>query len=209
MKQWIMEIIKERKQAWGIALAIGLLFAFLGKACHREEIVIQQITVNAPQAMHEAFEKTIVELEFDDRYELEFTNSKEANFTVTTKKVDSKELIAYSPMIAVINSDTELYNRYIKEEICVLSDTEPNAYDLDFQKIIKDITENPDSKYKVYYPDETVCDQSVLYAFLLCNANDGYYPSEGVNMVETKEIVNAFLRSKKTEPISLEAVYKI
>lgn len=203
------ERLKEQALPWGIGLIIGLVLALLGKLCTAEEVVLKQITVNAPQAMHEAFEQTLVDVKLDDEYEIKFTNSKDANFTVTNRKNDSNELIAYSPVIAVFNEDEALYQTYIEKEIFVPSDTEPEAYDFDFQKIMKDIIENPNSIYKVYYPDETMCNWSVFYTFLLYIANDGCYPSDGTNMAETKEVVNAFLQSKNTESISIEAIDKI
>lgn len=201
--------INDRMKLWALAIVIALLFSFLGKACSAEEAVREQITVNAPQAMQSAFEAALEDLELDDKYEIKFTNSEDANFTVTNQKSESNELIAYSPVIAVFNEDDELYQSYIEKEIFVPSDTEPEAYDFDFKKVMLDIIENPDSIYKVYYPDETMCDWSVFYAFLLYTANDGCYPTDGTNMTETKEIVDAFLQNKKTESISISAIDKI
>lgn len=200
--------MKERIKFWAIAVVIGLAFALLGKACSNEKEVTQAITVNAPQAMHVAFEETLKDVKLHKKYSIEFTNSKDANFTVTNQKSSSSELIAYSPVVAVFNEDEELYQSYIEKEIFIPSDTEPEAYDFDFKKIMTDIIENPNSMYKVYYPDETMCDWSVFYAFLLYTANDGCYPSNGANMTETKQVVDEFLQSKSTEPISREGVDK-
>lgn len=201
--------MRQRIKIWGAAIAIGLAFAFWGNSCSAQNAGVQQIAVNAPQAMHVAFEKTFEDLKLDDEYGIKFIDGKESNLTVTNQKSSSSELIAYSPVVAVFNKDDELYQSYIEKEIFVPSDTESEAYDLDFKKIMTDIIENPDSMYKVYYPDETMCDWSVFYAFLLYTANDGCYPSSGTNMAETRQIVNAFMQSKNTEPISRGTVERM
>jgi len=203
------ERTKIKLQLWGVAVVIGLILAWLGNIFSVEEKVLQTITVNAPQAMHEAFEATLKELELDEEYEIKFTSSKDANFVVTNQKNDSNELIAYSPVIAVFKEDDAQDNTYLKEGIFVKSETEPEQHDFDLKKVMIDIIENPDSVYKVYYPDESMCNWSVFYAFLLYTANDGYYPSDGTNMVETKQVVDAFLESKNTESITLEGLDKI
>lgn len=200
--------MKLRIKLWALAVVIALILAQCDRIQNTPEVELETINVNVPVAMQSAFEQTLADTELNEKYEIHFTN-KEANFTVTTQKSDSSEVIAYSPVVAVFNEDEELYQSYIEKEIFVPSETEPEAYDFDFQKIMKDIIENPKSEYKVYYPDNSVCDWNVFYAFLLYSANDGCYPSEGTNMEETKERVEAFLESKNTEAISRESLNKI
>ena len=201
--------IMKRLPAWALAVAVSFVLSLFGRGCSVEEVIREQITVNAPQAMHQAFEETLKDVKLDDKYEIKFTNSENANFTVTTKRSSSNEMIAYSPVVAVFNNDEELYENLVKNKIFVESETEPEEYDFDLKEVMLDIIENPNSIYKVYYPDETICDWSVFYAFLLYSANDGCYPSEGTNMEETREIVDAFLECKNTEAISREAADKI
>lgn len=201
--------IRQRLPAWVLAVVLALVFSIFGKACSKEEVIREQITVNAPQAMHEAFEVTLRALKLEDKYEIKFTNSENANFTVTTQKSNSNEMIAYSPVVAVFNEDEELFENLIKNKIFVKSETESDKYDFDLKTVMLDIIKNPNSLYKVYYPDETICDWSVFYAFLLYSANDGCYPSEGTNMIETREIVDAFLESKRTEAFSRDSIDKI
>lgn len=200
--------MKSRLKFWGIAIVVGLIILLLGQCGKKETTPKETIMVNAPQAMHTAFEGTLEDLKLDDTYEIKFT-SKESNFAVTTQQSDSNELIAYSPLIAVFNEDEEMYESYIEKEIFVPSDTEPEEYDFDFKKIMEDIIENPNSIYKVYYPDSSICNASVFYTFLLYTANDGCYPSDGANMEETKQLVDAFLQSNNTEPIGTETLDKI
>ena len=54
---------------WLAGALLGLLFALLGKAITAEEVVLEPITVNAPMAMHEAFETTFSNLKLDKKYE--------------------------------------------------------------------------------------------------------------------------------------------
>ena len=200
--------MKMRIKLWAWAIVLALILAWCG-SCVPKDIERKQITVNAPQAMHTAFEETLNESKLKDEYEIKFTNSENANFTVTTQKTENSELIAYSPVVAVFNLDEEQYNSYIEQGIFVPSETEADAYDFDFWKIMCDIVENPDSIYKVYYPDSSIGDWNVFYTFLLYTANNECYPSEGANMAETKELVEAFLNSKNTEAISTDSLEKI
>ena len=201
--------MKSRLRMWGMVTAVSLILLLLGRCVQGgEAIPTETIYLNVPQAMHQAFKVTLEDLKLDETYELKFTN-KEANFTVTTQKDDSNELIAFSPLVSVFNSDEEMYESYIQEGIFIPSDTEPEQYDFDFQKIMKDIIENEKSIYKVYYPDSSICNPSVFYTFLLYTANDECYPTDGENMAETTELVEAFLQSKNSEPIGLEALDKI
>jgi len=201
--------MKSRIKVWVIALAIALGLAQVAKIQEAKNIEPEEITINAPKAMHESFTITLEALKLDKKYELKFTNSESVNFSVTTKKSNTNELIAYSPIVAVFNPDEELYETYIKQGIFVPSETEKDAYDFDFQKVMKDIINNPNSTYKVYYPDSSFGDWNVFYTFLLYTANGECYPSEGTNMAQTKELVDVFLNSKNTESIGTEALDKI
>ena len=200
--------MKERIKLWALALVIAFVLAQYGGIQNTPEVELETINVNVPVAMQSAFEQTLVDTELNQRYRINFTN-KQANFTVTTYKSDNNEVIAYSPIVAVFNEDEELYQNYIEKGIFVPSDIEPEEYDFDFQKIMKDIIENPNSEYKVYYPDSSVCDWNVFYAFLLYSANDGCYPSDGTNMEETQAKVDVFLQSKNTQAISREFLNKV
>ena len=66
MKQHTEQIL-----LWGCATLMALIFALFGKACSAEEVIIEQITIKAPQAMHQAFEETLVDLKIDDKYEID------------------------------------------------------------------------------------------------------------------------------------------
>lgn len=200
--------MKSRIKIWALLTVIALFFVQCGKSQTAKNVEPEQISANVPLAMQSSFERTLADTELDEKYEIKFT-SKEANFTITTQKSDINEFIAYSPVVAVFNEDEELYQTYIEDEIFVPSDTEPEAYDFDFKKIMKDIIGNSDSSYKVYYPNSSICDWNVFYTFLLYTANDGCYPSEGTNMEQTKELVDAFLQSKNTEQIGRESLNKM
>ena len=201
--------MKKRVKCWAIAIGLSFLWIQCDKWRDAENVELEPITVNAPKAMHEAFEATFEELKLDKKYRIEFTESEDANFTVTTQESEGGEEIAYSPIIAVFNNDKELFQSYIDKEIFVPSDTEKAAYDFDFQKIMMDIIENPNSSYKVYYPDSNMGNESVFYSFLIYTANGGFYPKDDTNMKEIKQQVEKFLNSKNTEKITSKTLDKI
>lgn len=202
-------MVKKRIKFWAVAIVLGFVLVWGGNCYAKRNVERSTITVNAPQAMQEAFIKTLKMTKLNEKYEIKFTDSEDANFTVTTQKGKNGQLIAYSPIIAVFNPDEELYQSYIDNGVFIQSETEYGAYDFDFEKIMDDIIKNPNSNYKIYYPDSSIGDKNTFYDFLLYTANGGSYPKIGINMAETKEKVNTFLQCKNVETISESTIDKI
>lgn len=202
--------IKEKYKFWGAGIAIAIFFVFISSLFSEPDLSNQTpISINAPESMHSAFEETLSELKVDDKYRLEFTNDANANFVVSEGSNAQGELIAFSPFVAVFNSDKKLYDQMVKDEIFVPSEVDTNWDDFDFKKIMDQILSTSGSNIKVYYPAKDSDYWDEFYSFLLFTANDGYYPKVGTNMEETQKYVEDFLNSKNAEPISKSSLKRI
>ncbi len=204
------QLLKRKYRYWALGIAVAMLFMFISNIFKEPEPVEQStITINAPESMHSAFQRILTKLEIDDQYILEFTNNPNANFVVTEGTNGNGELIAYSPFVAVFNSDEDLYNKMVEDEIFVTSQVDSGWDDFDFKKIMDQIISSSNSDFKVYYPAQNSAYWEEFYSFLLFTANDGYYPKPGNNMEETQKVVEAFLNSKNAEPISSDSLKRI
>lgn len=181
----------------------GIVIAFICILIHnffapKEYPNRQTITVNAPENMQEALKDTISSLKEDKNYLLEFTDSKSANFTVTEGADGSGKLIAFSPFVAVFNSDEDLYSDCVNNQIFVESDLNSNYTDFDFKKIIDACLSKSGSDLKIYCPSKDSVYWEEFYNFLLFTVNDGYYPKKE-NMSECIKKVDSFLSTKNIE----------
>lgn len=201
---------KEKYKFWAIGIVIGIVLIFINGLFSKPDLSNRSvITVNAPESMHSAFESTLSELKEDEQYRLEFTNDSNANFVVSEGANAHGELIAFSPFVAVFNSDDELYDQMVRNEIFIPSEVDSDWDDFDFKKIMDQILSTSGSNIKVYYPAKDSDYWDEFYSFLLFTANDGYYPKAGVNMEETQKYVEDFLNSKNAEPISKSSLKRI
>lgn len=202
--------IKEKYKFWGIGIVICLIFMCISKLSSKPDPNdLKTISVNAPKSMHSAFEQTLKALKVDDEYRIEFTDDASANFVVNEGLKADGKLIAFSPFIAVFNSDENLYDKMVEEEIFVPSESDSNFEDFDFKKIMEQTLSSSGSNFKVYYPAKNSDSWEEFYSFLLFTANDGYYPKPGINMEETQKYVEDFLNSKNIEPITANSLERI
>lgn len=203
-------LFKQKYKFWAIGIVIAMVFTFISnipKAPDPAERTI--ITINAPENMQSGFQKTLEKLKVDKQYDLQYTNAPDANFVVTEGSNANGELIAYSPFVAVFNSDDKLYDKLVKEEIFVPSEVDSNWEDFDFKKIMDQSLSSDGCNFKIYYPSKDSDYWDEFYNFLLFTANDGYYPKDGVNMEETVKTVEDFLRCKNVEPVSSSSLKRI
>ena len=140
---------------------------------------------------------------------MQYTDNPNANFTVSEGSNANGELIAYSPFVAVFNSDEKLYDNLVKEEIFVPSKVDSDWDDFDFKKIMDQSLSTDGSSFKIYYPSQDSDYWDEFYNFLLFTANDGYYPKAGTNMEETVKTVEEFLSCKNVEPVSSNSLKRI
>lgn len=203
--------LKQKYKFWALGIAVAMVFMLISNIFKAPDLSNQvTITVNAPENMHSAFELTLSRLKMEKDYRVQFTNdSTTANFVVTEGSNASGELIAYSPFVAVFNSDEDLYEKMVNEEIFVPSQVDSDWDDFDFKKIMDQILSTSGSNIKVYYPSKDSAYWDEFYSFLLFTANDGYYPKEGSNMERVQKVVDDFLSSKNAEPISSASLKRI
>ena len=195
---------KERISIWCIATVIALLFLWISSCTSKDENPNRTtILMYAPETMVEAFQGTFEVLKLDKDYIIEGTDDiNEANFIVREGMNKEGKLFAYSPIVAVFNSDTEYMNSLIEKEIFVTSELETDEYDFDFNKIIQQILTGKECEFKVYYPSKDSDSWDEFYSFMLFTVNDGYYPNTGEEMEQAKKVVEEFFNSKNAEPFN-------
>lgn len=197
-----MSFAKQKYKFWALGIVVGVLMILIQSIFAKPDATNRTvITVNAPEAMHIALESTLKNTKLDRKYLLEFTNSSDANFVVTEGANATGELIAYSPIIAVFNSDKDLYQQYCDQEVFVQSNLNDDYTDFDFKKIIDNIASGQ-SDLKVYYPAKNSTCWDEFYSFLLFTVNDGYYPKTTTDTAEASKKIEQFLSSKNTEAIN-------
>lgn len=205
-----MTLVKQKYRFWIVGIIIALIFTFIGNIFKTPEPVEQTvITVNAPENMQSGFQKTLEKLKLDKQYVLQYTDAPDANFVVTEGSNGNGELIAYSPFVAVFNSDEKLYDKLVKDEIFVPSEVDSDWDDFDFKKIMDQSLSSDACNLKIYYPSKDSDYWDEFYNFLLFTANDGYYPKDGTNMEETVKKVENFLDCKNLEPVSFNSLKRI
>ncbi len=205
-----MALIKQKYRFWVIGIIIAMIFTVISNISKAPEPAERTvITINAPENMQSGFQKTLEKLKVEKQYELQYTDNPNANFTVSEGSNANGELIAYSPFVAVFNSDEKLYDNLVKEEIFVPSKVDSDWDDFDFKKIMDQSLSTDGSSFKIYYPSQDSDYWDEFYNFLLFTANDGYYPKAGTNMEETVKTVEEFLSCKNVEPVSSNSLKRI
>lgn len=205
-----MSFVKEKYKFWALGIAVGIVLLFIQNVFlvpKAERQNRKEILVNAPENMQAALEQTLKDVRLDDDYVLKFTDSKQANFTVNQGLNAKGELIAYSPFVAVFNSDKDFQKGLKSQEIFVKSEVDSNEFDFDFKKVMDTIVQG-ESSFKVYYPAKDSVYWDEFYSFLLFTVNGGYYPKNGTNMEEAVNTVEKFLNSKNAEPINEQALIR-
>ena len=193
---------KVRLTRWMMAIGVAFILIMLSnKFSDNPNKTI--ILVNAPKSIVQALENTLEYLDMHKDYKIIYTeDSENANFVVKQGLGKDGKLIAYSPIIAVFNSDEELQKRLIDENIFVSSEVKPDEYDFDFKKIIDQIVGNKSCEFKIYYPSKNSDTWEEFYHFLLFTVNDGYYPKSAEEIENANQTIKAFLNSKNAEPIN-------
>jgi hypothetical protein len=161
--------------------------------------------VKCPECMRTAIEEIFSKSKLKKTYNLIFTeNTEEANFVVSEgASSQSNELIAYSPIIAIFNSDEEYYNSLIDEEYFVQSQSSnEDVYDLNFKKIMDEIIDNGTSDFKIYCPNKSSGMWDEFYYFLIITENDGIYPNNQTLLRSIKARVNTFLESNNVGDVN-------
>lgn len=205
-----MRFVKEKYKFWALGIAVGIVLLiinniFLIPKTERQNRT--EILVNAPDQMHEALTQTLKDVRLDDEYVLKFTDSAQANFTVNQGLNAKGEIIAYSPFVAVFNSDKDYIKDLKSQEIFIKSEVDSEEFDFDFKKVIDQIIQGK-TNFKVYYPAQNSVYWKEFYSFLLFTVNDGYYPKSGTSMENAVEAVEKFLNSKNAEPINEQALIR-
>lgn len=207
-----MKFNKWRYISWGIALGVSAVFLIISFAVDYSKTSDSRkttILVNAPDMMMSAFEKNFEELKLDKDYIIQYTkDTTKANFVVNEgiENTDG-ELIAYSPIVSVFNSDEDLKEELVKKEILVTSEISPDYVDLDFNKMINEIISNSKSEYRIYYPSKQSNKWEEFYNFLLFTVNGGYYPNEQ-ELENCNKTIEAFLNSKNTIQFTMKDLDK-
>lgn len=202
---------------WGSGLGVAIIFviiSFIISSVNNGEILKKTILINAPENMVGAFESAFEVLELDEDYKIEYTEDiSKANFIVKEGIENQEgELIAYSPIIGVINADEKFKEKLIETgtlvESNLYSENEVTQYDLNFKKIIDEILSEKGSNFKIYYPGKETDTWNEFYHYLLFAVNDGIYPKTDEEHKKANEIINAFVNSKNAIAISDNALEK-
>ena len=202
-----MRLVKEKYKFWALGIAVGVLFLIINNIFFIPKERLEnrtEILVNAPDQMHDALTQTLEDVRLDDDYVLKFTDSKQANFTVNQGLNAKGEIIAYSPFVAVFNSDKDYIKELKAQEIFVESKVDSDEYDFDFKKVLDQILQG-ETSFKIYHPAQDSVYWEEFYSFLLFTVNDGYYPKNGKDMEEAVKVVDKFLESKNAEAINEQA----
>ena len=193
------EVSKKRILGWIVAVVIAVVFMLLSDWFTPTERTT--ILVKAPDTMVTAFENTFEKLGLNKDYAIEVTDDvTKANFIVREGMNKEGKLIAYSPIIAVQNADTEYKESLREKKILVTSEVDSEYEDFDFYKVIQEALSETGTEFKVYYPSKDSDSWEEFYNFMLFTVNDGYYPGTVEEMRHAVQITNEFLNSKYAEP---------
>lgn len=215
------KVIKNRILIWGLAVLIAAVFLVIPKE-KIEKSAPTTIFVKAPESMISAFQNTFDLIKLDKEYVIEATDDvTKANFVVQEGMNKDGELIAYSPIVAVFNADTEYINNLTKNGYFVTSEVDSNYEDFDFNKVIREaigefefktkssyilakkgIISRNNIEFKVYHPSKDSDSWEEFYNFMLFTVNDGYYPNTVEEMEQAKQTIEKFLNSKYAEPFN-------
>lgn len=197
---------KKRILTWAIVVGISVILLLISNLISEWTYVNPNPTtifVNAPETMVTAFENTFKKLGLNKDYVIETTDDvAKANFVVEEGMNGEGKLIAYSPIVAVFNSDSQYKNSLKEKEIFVKSEIAPDYEDFDFNKVIQEAISENGCDFKIYYPSKNSGSWDEFYSFMLFTVNDGYYPITDEEMERTKKIVEKFLNSKYAEPFN-------
>lgn len=207
--------LREKYHYWIIGVTLAAIFLIIGngaKSDDKEKIPDSEkttITANVPEDMKDIFTSIFNEHKFDKQYILKFTNTSNANFTVT-QGLDRNggELFAYTPFLAVIDDDSDFKDALKQEAYLVESVSASDAHDLDFKKLMEEASK-PESEFNVYYPREDSIYWDEFYAFLLITANNGVYPKNDIDLKNAEKFVNTFLSSNNAIPMSRTEIKQI
>lgn len=189
---------KNRIKIWFIAIGVAFLFMLIADWT-AENPNKTTILVKAPDTMLTAFRDTFEKLKLDKDYSIEATEDiTKANFVVREGMNKEGKLLAYSPIVAVFNRNSE-YKESLSEEGYFVTST-INSYDedFDFNKVIQEALSGK-CKFKIYYPSKDSDSWEEFYHFMLFTVNDGYYPGTVEEMKKASQITNNFLNSKYAE----------
>lgn len=205
MKVWTKRII-----AWILGVIVAVVFVAVDKNINNEKA---SITVNAPANMKMAFDKARVDAGLKSDYELVMTDSNTANIVVSSGKADDPEYIkfAFSPFVIGYDSAADKYYKQLrKSNVLTPSEFNNNLYEIDFLKVIDEVTEEGKwsnlgvsdlNTIKVFYPSKDSYYWHDFYDFMLVTVNGGKYPEEA-ELKSAKEAVQRFLNSSYTEAVT-------
>lgn len=192
---------------WIAGIVVALLFILISNWTI-EKPVPNTILVKAPEPMVEAFQKTFDRIKFDKEYEIEITEDvNKANFVVA-EGVEDGELLAYSPIVAIFNSEEDYLKSLTEKGYFVTSDIDSDYEDFDFNKVVEEAISG-NCEFKIYYPSKDSDTWDEFYNFMIYTVNDGYYPNAIEDMEHSKEVIEKFLNSKYAEPLNIDTVERI
>lgn len=202
---------KSRILTWIASVGVAMLFLLISSctAAQPENPNRTTIMIKAPDAMVTAFQKAFDRLGWSEEYIVEATNDiNKANFVVWEGMNQKGELIAYSPIVAVFNSDGD-YNESLTEKgVFVKSELNESYEDFDFYKVIQEAISETECEFKIYYPSKDSNSWDEFYSFMLFTVNDGYYPGTDREMEDAKHVVEKFLNSKYAEPFNNNTIQR-
>lgn len=198
---------RNRFLMWIAGIVVALLFILISNWTV-EKPVPNTIFVKAPEPMVEAFQKTFKKLKFDEEYSIELTeDANKANFIVA-EGIEDGELLAYSPIVAIFNSEKDYLKSLTEKGYFVTSDVDSNYEDFDFNKVVEEAISG-NCEFKIYYPSKDSDTWDEFYNFMIYTVNDGYYPNAIEDMEQSKKVIEKFLNSKYTEPLNIDTVERI
>lgn len=197
---------KNRFITWLVAVGVAVVLLLISN-CTQVNPNRTTILVKAPAPMVTAFQNAFDNLKLDKEYIIEATDDEsKANFVVAEGMNKEGKLIAYSPFVAVFNSDEDYEKSLIEKEIFVTSKVDSDYNDFDLKKVIQEALSGKECEYKVYYPSKDSNSWEEFYNFMLFTVNDGFYPGTTEEMEEAKRITEEFLNSKYAEPFNNNAI---
>ena len=201
---------KNRILTWIASVGVAMLFLLISSCTATNENPNRTtILIKAPDLMVTAFQNAFDRLGWSEDYILEATNDiNKANFVVREGMNQKGELIAYSPIVAVFNSDSDYEESLIEKGIFVKSELNESDEDFDFYKVIQEAISGTKCEFKIYYPSKDSNSWDEFYNFMLFSVNDGYYPGTDKEMEDAKHVVEKFLNSKYAEPFNNNTIQR-
>lgn len=197
---------KTRIITWLMAIVVAAVFMLISSWTYVNPNPTT-ILVKAPDRMIYAFEKVFDDLKLDKDYVIEATDDEtKANFVVREGMNQEGKLIAYSPFVAVFNSESDYEKSLIEKEIFVTSEVDSNYNDFDFSKVIQEALSEKGTQFKIYYPSKDSDSWEEFYNLMLFTVNDGYYPSTAEELEKAKQTTEQFLNSRYAEPYNNNAI---